>query len=374
MATGMRTFFKPLVNNVMKMRMLISGSNKNANTIGAFISRHLDSSIDFEILTFHDRFSAMVQSPGYRLLYRLWPRFVVSRMDAEFVRQVMVFKPEVVVVFKGMEISKNSLNQIRKLGVKLVNYNFDHPFNHFSRGTGNRFVTEAIPYYDLHISYSTSIASQLNERYKLPTAVIPFGYHLTNSQFEEVMNADDAEILEICFVGNPDEWRLKLLNKLRAEKLRVHVYGFGWEQQLPPSEYVVIHPPKAPGSYWSDPLEFWRVLRQYRVQLNFFRPHNEGSHNLRTFEVPAVGGILLTPDSVEQKQFFESEKEVFFYSDFESLAKQSRKILAMTPHEIKQVRNQARQRSVVENYSYKRRTHDMLKLIRNIVTNQSENS
>lgn len=357
----------------MKLRMLISGSHKNSNTIGAFICRNLDDSVDFEILKFHDQFSHLLQSRWYKFLYRFWPQVLVARIDALFVQQVISFRPDVVVVFKGMEISKNSLIQIRKRGVKLVNYNFDHPFMHFSRGTGNRFVKEAIPFYDLHISYSTFIAQALTKRFKLHAAVIPFGFHLTAKQFEEVMNSGSVEIPEICFVGNPDAWRIEVLKKLLFEKLRVHVYGFGWEQQLPASELLVIHPSKAPGSYWSDPIEFWRVLRQYRVQLNFFRPHNEGSHNLRTFEVPAVGGVLLTPDSIEQRQFFESETEVFFYTDPESLVVQCRKLLAMSVQDISRVRNQARERSVRDDYSYARRTGDMMKLIRDIVTNQHEN-
>jgi spore maturation protein CgeB len=356
----------------MKMRMLISGSNKNANTIGSFICASLDDSIDFEILSFHDQFSALMQLRRYKLLYRLWSWAVVSRMDKLFVQQVTNYKPDVVVVFKGMEISKRSLIQIRKRCVKLVNYNFDHPFTHFSRGTGNRYVTEAIPYYDLHITYSTFIAQQLRERFTIPVAVIPFGFHLSANQLAEVVNADLVEIPDICFVGNPDELRVELLKSLMREKLRVHVYGFGWEQKLPASEFLVIHPPKTPGSYWSDTLEFWQVLRQYRVQLNFFRPHNEGSHNLRTFEVPAVGGILLTPDSIEQRQFFESGKEVFFYTDFASLLDQCKKLLAMSNQEILQLRAWARERSVCQDYSYAHRTRDLMKLITDLVTNQTE--
>lgn len=357
----------------MKLRMLISGSKKNNNTIGAFICRNLPDSVDFEILRFHDQFSTLLNLRWYKFLYRFFPQAIVSMMDAVFIQQVIAFKPDVVVVFKGMEISKHSLIQIRKLGVKLVNYNFDHPFAHFSRGTGNRYVMEAIPYYDLHITYSTFIARELYNRYQLLTAIVPFGFHLTDTQFEEVMATDFSEKCEICFVGNPDEWRVKALKKLNQEGLRVHVYGFGWEQQLRPSDLLVIHPPEALGSYWSDQLEFWRVLRQYRVQLNFFRPHNRDSHNLRTFEVPAVGGILLTPDSYEQRQFFEPEKEIFFYDDFESLTNQCMKLLAMPEEEVNSIRVRARARSLREDYSYTRRTRDMMKLIKDIVTNQTEN-
>lgn len=358
----------------MKLRLLISGSTKNDNTIGSFISRYLDASVAFDVLTFHDQFYNLLRSSFYKALYRFFPGVVITKMDALFISQVKFFKPDVVVVFKGMEISKRSLIQIRELGVKLVNYNFDHPFLHFSRGTGNRFVTEAIPYYDLHISYSSVIAQQLKEHYGVPTSVIPFGFHLTDEQFSQVLQANRPEIKEVCFVGNPDVLRIQTLRELMQENLRVHVYGFGWEKYLEPSELLVIHPPQKSGSFWSDPLEFWKVLRQYRVQLNFFRPHNEGSHNLRTFEVPAVGGILVTPDSAEQRLFFEPEREVFFYTNDASLISLCKRLLTMDEAEIRRIRLQAREKSIYQDYSYKRRTNDLLAVLNNVVINNTEKS
>ncbi|MBI1767940.1 MAG: glycosyltransferase [Bacteroidetes bacterium] len=288
-------------------------------------------------------------------------------MNKDFVNQVREFKPAVVLVFKGMEISKRSLMKIKTMGVKLANYNFDHPFIHFSRGTGNRFVTEAIPYYDLHISYSSLIAKQLLERYQVQTAVIPFGFHITEEQFANVILEDVPEINEVCFVGNPDSIRIAALQKLINEKIKINVYGFGWESYLKPSDWLTIHKHRRQGTFWEDQLEFWKVIRQYRIQLNFFRPHNEGSHNLRTFEVPSVGGILLTPDSMEQRSFFENERELFFYSDETGMIRQCKRLLAMEGKEINKIRNSARKKSIEQDYSYKRRTADLVALLKNLL-------
>ncbi|MEX1239399.1 MAG: glycosyltransferase, partial [Cyclobacteriaceae bacterium] len=119
-------------------------------------------------------------------------------------------------------------------------------------------------------------------------------------------------------------------------------------------------------SFWADPVELWKVLRQYRVQLNFFRPHNEGSHNLRSFEVPAVGGILLTPASVEQEQFFAVGEEIFFYTDDESLVEQARWLMRQDAQWIQAVRKRAREKSVCRDYSYKRRTTDLVTALNNL--------
>ena len=348
------------------MRLLIYGSKRNENTIGSFFTRNLDASVEFEVLRFPDNFADLLRSRFYRFLYRFAPRVVVRKMDHVFLQQVDEFKPDIVLIFKGMEISTFSLQRIRKRGIRLVNYNFDHPYIFFSRGTGNRFVRQAISYYDLHISYSSIIANDLARKYNVRTARVPFGFHLTEEQFQEVISENRQEILRTCFVGNPDRLRLTLLNQLVKENVPVSLYGFGWEKHFAPTELIEIHPPRKSGSFWADPVEFWKVLRQYRVQLNFFRPHNEGSHNLRTFEVPAVGGVLLTPKSKEQDEFFEDGVEIFTYSDFQSLARQCRSLLEKDAAWVRGLRDRAREKSLAKDYSYRRRTRDLLGLLEDV--------
>lgn len=348
------------------MRLLISGSVRNPNTIGSFITSNFDDSITYEILRFPDRFAELLSSRVYRGLYHFFPSVVVRKMDEAFMEQVDEFRPTVVLIFKGMEISKRSLREVRSRGIKLVNFNFDHPFRFFSKGTGNRFVRDAIPYYDLHITYSTIISAELSQRYNVRTACIPFGYHLSDEQYEKVLAEKHTEINRVCFVGNPDKLRISILGNLLKEGIPIDLYGFGWEKFFRPRNGLMIHQPRKAGSYWADPVEFWKVLRLYRVQLNFFRPHNEGSHNLRSFEVPAVGGILLTPASPEQETFFDVGQEIFSYTDYGNLVKQCRWLLNCERASIEGVRRRAREKSVSNDYSYKRRTADLLNLLQDL--------
>ncbi|WP_457825271.1 glycosyltransferase family protein, partial [Staphylococcus aureus] len=63
--------------------------------------------------------------------------------------------------------------------------------------------------------------------------------------------------------------------------LPIDVYGLNWDRHLAPSPLLRLN-----GFVSGDDL--LRTLRRYRVQLNVFRPHNGGSHNMRSFEVPAA--------------------------------------------------------------------------------------
>jgi spore maturation protein CgeB len=129
----------------------------------------------------------------------------------------------------------------------------------------------------------------------------------------------------------------------------VDVYGHGWDKT--PLR-------KFPGINISDAVYgqgFWKRLRQYRVQVNIFRKHNAGSHNMRSFEIPAVGGIQLAPWSEEQADFFSEGKEIFFYRDEDDLLKQVKNLLLATAETANGYREAARKRSLDAHYRYQDR-------------------
>jgi spore maturation protein CgeB len=257
-------------------------------------------------------------------------------------------QPDIIWIFKGMEIYPESLKQLRN-HFKLVNYNPDHPFIIAGSGSGNKNVTRAVPLYHLHFCYNRNLQQYIESRYHIPTVFLPFGYELAAEDYERVSQL--PEINEVCFIGNPDKIRVEVIRLLAANGFRVSVYGHGWNKttlnRLP---NVLVH-----DAVYG--LEFWSKLRQYRVQLNIFRKHNIGSHNMRSFEIPAIGGIQLSPYSEEQDSFFSEGKEVFFYRDAAELLVRAKELLMMSSEDSNKCRGSARKRSLESSYSYKDRAH-----------------
>ena len=282
-----------------------------------------------------------------RLLRRASPHQAFRQSNARLIDEVAAFQPSVVWVFKGMEIYPGTLRALRESGITLANYNPDHPFNFFSRGSGNDNIRRSIPEYHLHITYSHKIATELRERYPgVRVAVIPFGHDVSDDVFARI--SDEDEILRACFVGAPDVQRCRTILRLAQSGIPMDVYGPGWKRFLKSSASIRIHP----AVRGEDML---RTLRRYRVQLNFFRPHNIDSHNMRTFEVPACAGIMLGNDSVEHRAFFESGREAFFFADEGEMIDLARQILAMPKDKADRIRLAARERSVESGYSYRHR-------------------
>ncbi len=268
-------------------------------------------------------------------------------------------QPDVIWVFKGMEIFPSTL---RTLGqrFKLANYNPDHPFIIASKGGGNQNVRNSVGLYDLHFCYSLQLKHQIEQEFKIPAVFLPFGFDLSMADYQEAIG--EPEILRVCFLGNPDGIREKCIAFIAENGFEIDVYGHGWDKTALQNKSNVRMDHAIYG------LAFWKKLRAYRVQLNIFREHNAGSHNMRSFEIPAVGGIQLAPYSEEQLGFFEEGKEIYFYRNEGDLLVCIKKLMAETLESINTMRAAARLRSLESGYSYKQRALTVYESFQRIIS------
>ena len=163
---------------------------------------------------------------------------------------------------------------------------------------------------------------------------------------------------KVCFLGNPDDQRADFLKGLAEQNIRIDIFGNSWKKFIQ-AKGVTLYPP-----VYGD--ELWMVLRRYRAQLNMMRIHNENSHNMRSFEVPGVGGIMVAPDTTEHRMFFKDGEEVFLYKDIEGCAAMMRQILSLSPGAAGQIRQAARKASLEHGYQYKNRAVFALETIKSI--------
>lgn len=268
-------------------------------------------------------------------------------------------KPDVLVIFKGFDFPPALLARIAARGVRLVNYNTDHPFRFFSPGSGNANVRDSVPLYDLYITYSGPIQAEMAATYPgQKVMTLPFGHAVDDALYDAL--STETEIVRGCFNGNPDEERAEVVRFLSENGVAMDLYGYAWEDFVSPTPTLKLCTPQA-GT------DMFRILRRYRFQLNLFRPHNEGSHNLRSFEVPAVGGITLAPDSPEHRDFFADGRHAFYFSDRDEMLATARKLIAMPVAEADAIRMAARQRTVDIRSHFDDRARTMLAAIKTLV-------
>jgi len=165
------------------------------------------------------------------------------------------------------------------------------------------------------------------------------------------------EILRCCFIGNPDSKRASILKLLSNKGLRIDVFGHNWEKHLTQTENMKLYSSLSGQEYWSR-------LKQYRLQLNILREHNKGSHNMRTFEIPGVGGIMLSERTEEQLNFYSENKEAFYFSNYNQLIVKAKMILELPKESTNEIRKAAFMRTKSSRYYYENKLDSLLQHVK----------
>lgn len=291
-----------------------------------------------------------------KLIYKAGVSDILKRINQDFIKEVEKFKPDIIWVFKGMEIFPESLKWAKSKHIKLVNYNGDSPFIFSGKGSGNKNVTGSISLYDLFLTYNPEDKKKVESKYQVRAEILPFGFDLHDQLFMDCCQLE--EIKKVCFLGNPDLFRGKFITDLAAKGVRIDVYGNAWNQFVNHVNISVNDPVYNEG--------FWKTLRKYRVQLNLMRPHNLTSHNMRTFEAAGVGAIQLAPDTPDHKAFFKENQDIFLYSDADSCYNQVIKIMDLTDNKAMKIRNNVRLKSIKNGYSYKNRSKQSFEFLKTL--------
>jgi spore maturation protein CgeB len=334
------------------MKVLIVGSDEKWALENEYVWQ-LERICKVEFFNAHGLFLEHYQKNKInKTLFRLGFSTILDKINKELLVQIEELKPEVVFVFKGMEIFPKTLELIRSMGIFLVNYNGDHPYKFTTKGSGNKNVKNSIRLYDLHFTYSLEIKNQLQNKFKVNSEWLPFGYYKAVKPHLDFTLIDD-----LCFIGHPDKERVRIINLILGAGHRVSVYGINWGYYtFSNSELLTINK-----SIFRD--DFNSEAIKYKIQLNVFRSHNYNSHNMRTFEMPALGCIMLAPYSAEHLAFFKENKEAFFYKNDTDLLTKIEQIQNMSSTQISNIRSNAYNRSIESGYSYEKRAMDVLNKI-----------
>ncbi|WP_179333438.1 glycosyltransferase family protein [Winogradskyella costae] len=335
------------------MKILVVGSKKDWAFENHYLKHLKPLCSKVETFAAHDMFyDYYYKSIVNKLLFRSRFSSIYKTINKNLLSHLDENKYDVVWVFKGMEIFPETLVKMKKRGIKLVNLNPDHPFVHTFRGSGNKNVLNSIPHFDLHLCYNLNVKKKIEDTFGVWCEWLPFGFERRDY---DSFPTEDTELKRCCFIGNPDAFRAQVLLKIAESGLPLDLYGNNWNQWVRPKEGLDIN--------YNEPVyksDFDKVALKYRLHLNIFRPHNDNSHNMRTFEMPGIGCIILAPNSEEHQLLFKEDKEVFYYSTDEEMLSKASKILALDYSDALEIRNRCREVSKERGYDYESRAKEAL--------------
>ena len=327
-------------------KILIIGSNHEAALENIFRNNLLKLNWSCEILPIQNIFLEFYNKSFFnKICFRLGFTSILKKLQGVILREVIDFKPDIVWIFKGMEVKPVTLKKIKKYKITLINYNPDNPFIFSSYGSGNKNITKSISLYDFHLTYDYNVKININQKYNIPCYILPFGFDDNNPFFTTNINnfEKNNEILKLCFLGNPDKERVKFIKDVLSKNFKIDVYGYNWNKFIKHKNLKIFDP-----VYGNS---FFEVLQKYRIQINIMREHNRNTHNMRSFDIPGAGGIMLAPNTPDHKIYFEDNKEIFLYDDINDFTYKANNLLQQNFETINNYRIAARQKSLQYTYT-----------------------
>jgi spore maturation protein CgeB len=213
-----------------------------------------------------------------------WPLFrqLVSRLTR--------VQPDVILVVKGRFITAHAVDRLRAaLRCPVINYYPDHPL---WPGHSDGRLVDSLAAYDEVIVWAAHVAESLREHDVSQTRVIPFAYD--PDVYRPAPEPVDAK-WEVSLIGQCYPVRLEYAEAFADRNL--FVSGLGWSSAAsgrPLANRVADRSFTGTTTcrlYWSS-----------AVSLNILSDWNYPAHNMRTFEIPAAGTVMVatrTPEHVD---------------------------------------------------------------------------
>ncbi|UXY15569.1 glycosyltransferase [Chitiniphilus purpureus] len=281
------------------MRILIccplaTGTSKNGRDLGAAFTAlgHEVAYVDIDW-----------RLPRFRLLPRAWrPDGWREQDDAAFNRLLLAraqaFRPALFLSVKPLRLFPETLHTLRRAGIRTAGYWIDDPLD-FERSCRNA------PHFEHYFTNDRGSVARYAER-GVAALHLPSAVDLTHFRPLAL-----PQRYPVSFVGTQGAYRQQILARLGEP---VHAFGPGWDKAR--GTAIVPHRPAfGPATA--------RVYNQSLVNLNIHNWQGQGGAlNLRLFEVPACGRLLLTDWVDEIGDYFEPGEHLAVWRDEDGLREQ----------------------------------------------------
>jgi spore maturation protein CgeB len=253
-------------------------------------------------------------------------------------------RPHFVIVVKGRFLRAEAINALRDdLGVPVVNYYPDHPL---WPGHDDPQIVDSLAAYDEVLIWGEHVRDALVAAGVSSVRVVPFGYDPT------VYRPPDAP--------SPHRWEIAVIGQSYPERMRyaealaefdLLISGKGWTRAV---KQGPLRGRASDESFMGD--ETCRLYWRSAIGLNILANWNVPAHNMRTFEVPATGTVMVGTQTPEHKAIFGSEGAVLVSGPAE--AREAVRTLLADPDRLAAIGAEGRRR--VEPHTYASRLRTLL--------------
>jgi spore maturation protein CgeB len=298
------------------MRLLIVGFNQ-AGHVGNYLgtaSKQLGLEYDIADVAEAQARSRIARSFYWHLCGKRPSR--LRRFGTEVINSCVAGRCDTVLTTGCAPLDRSHIERLRRLGVRVINYSTDDPWNPAHRA---EWFLSALPAYD--VVFTPRHANVVDFRRCGVRAVhyLPFGY---DPKVHRPWSADvpDSAPSDVLFVGGCDADRLPLISALIDQGLHLALFGGYWDRYPKTRRYWR-------GIVSQDAIRSASATTQ--ICLCLVRRANRDGHTMRSFEAAAIGGCILAEDTADHRELFgPDDHAVRYFTTISEMVQQARLLLA----------------------------------------------
>lgn len=341
----------------MNTKILIIGNTSEDDQLGSILSRaSLEMNLPLAVsdTNFHSYAPSMKYLWG-RAFFKIAGKRSLEWWSFNYKSTALIeeFCPQVVLVTGIFSLKSEVFHKCNKVGAKIVNYLTDSPWS--KQNSCPSFIKN-LPNYDCIFSTKTALTPDLvkagaKQVYFLPFAFDPFFHRYLPTRESQ---HEYSHIPDVCLVGGSDADRINFINSFLFNfKGKLGLYGGYWHKNKQLKQF-------SHGVVFGD--AFCRVVHNCKINIGLVRRANRDGHSMRSYEIPACGGVGIYEDTPEHRDLFKGYPEYGFFTSPEDLADKCNWLLEH-PVEREQMRQLGIQLIVTEANTYADRLKKILEWV-----------
>lgn len=277
-----------------------------------------------------------------QLQRRLQTGSIVRSINDAVLAAARQFNPDLIWAEKQENLKASTLEQLRRLGCKLLHFTPDPYFSLSWKRT--RTMDDALPLFDTLV-YCKAYEKAEYESAGPLALYMPLGY--CDEVHRPLTAVDPQWSCDVGFLGGWEPRREQMLRAIACIGVDLKIWGAAWEflvdgkwtlrrsivlRQLAGSERFqfrqdpLLAKARQQAEVYGD--DYAKALSGARIGVGFLRTICADQHTTRTFEIPACGSMLLADRTEEHQAMFREGREAEFFASPEELIEKTRFYLA----------------------------------------------
>jgi spore maturation protein CgeB len=296
--------------SVKGRRVTIVGNRGGTNIGGSFERAARSAELDFQVIEPRQAMEGPAWLRRFNWHFRGKRPTWLNSFSNQVVESCVRHKSEVVVVTGISGPNTEALAQLGKTGIRVANYLTDDPWNRMHRAP---WFFKALPNYFAVFSPRHANLNDLRAIGCRRASYLPFAYD-PDLHFPEASSVDECNAVaaDVLFVGGADEDRIPICAAVGASGLSLAIYGDYWERSDATRPFWKGH---------AEPSVLRSATSAAKVCLCLTRKANRDGHTMRSYEVPAMGGVVLAEATDDHKAMFGEEGALYFHDIPEMISK-----------------------------------------------------